>query len=345
VTLSGRDPRTVSELAATLLRHVEQTGTVDVRALSRDPKAALAADTSVRVTVVDPRRLPADCSIAAAYDPTTVPATILIGDDASTGRRAFSCLHEYAHHLSTTVGPVVDVLFEEPDGGAALEEDVCDAFASAVLVPHDTAAAAFADGVTARAVATLAGSVAASLEATAVAAAGHLPAPGYVIILEGTGAARFAARGGDVLPVARDTRQTGLGLRTAARTRRGRGRDHVTFGTGNLSPEMFYDAAPLGGWTVAVLVADSPAWEAFTAGRLDHAERPTGYCDGCANEFLGEGRPCPTCDRLTCPRCRACGCVDGLRPARGERPCADCGLTLGPGAFPSAAAVKCRDCS
>jgi Zn-dependent peptidase ImmA (M78 family) len=344
MTRSGHSPATVTSLANALSDHLDSRGVVTREELARDPITALAADHSVAVTLVDHDQLPAHCSIAAAYFPHTAPATILISNDQSTARRAFSCLHEYAHHLRHHVDAILDALFKEHDGGAALEEDICDAFAASILIPRSLTQSVLSDGVTAQRVADLKHRTNASREACAVAAAAQLPAPGYVMLLDQHGVARFTARRADALPIARETRQTQTELRAAARTRRGRGLAQVTFATGNLSPEMFFDAAPLETITVCVIVADSPVWETFTAGPRQPAERKHGYCEACGHDFDTSEPPCAECGEPRCPTCRECGCLPALRPTIGERKCDRCGYTLGPGAFPSRTSRVCREC-
>ena len=113
-------------LGARLLEHVVIQKIVDLEALRQDPAEALRTDTSVEISWVDPALMPTGCSIAAMYQASQTPARIVVACDASLGRRRFSVLHEYAHHLRDQVTEVLEVLFTAPDGGAQLEERVCD---------------------------------------------------------------------------------------------------------------------------------------------------------------------------------------------------------------------------
>lgn len=333
------------ELARLLSDHVKHQALIDRDMLAVDPIRALADDPSISVTLVSPSSLPRDCSIAASYDPHVRPARILISNDAAPGRRAFSALHEYGHHLRNAVIDVLDVLFTQPDGGGALEEQMCDEFASSTLIPAEVRHALSNGGVTARAVADLCTTTSASREACAVAAVRALPAPGYVMLLDPQGRATFTARTDDLPPVARGTEQHGDLLRRAARSGHGRGRERVTFATGNRSPEMHLDSARISELaTIAVLTSDSPAWDALSAPPLGGAEIKEGYCTSCARSFRSAARACPNCGEPPCDLCGHCECQ--AMPARGERRCeGPCGLTLGPGAFPTPAATLCRGCA
>jgi hypothetical protein len=344
MTRSGLPHPSLAALADLLIDHVRNEAVLDCDELARDAITELQTDLGIQLSLVDPSLLPEGCSIAASYNHRTSPPTIKVAADLSSGRRAFSALHEYAHHLIRQVIDVLEVLFQRAEAGP-LEEDICDTFASRILIPPAVVGDVFADGVTAAAVVELARRVSASDEACAVAACQSMPMPGYVMLLDQDGVATFTARTPGQPRVARLTHQTGATLRGIARVRRGRGHDSVTFATGNTSPTLHLDAAPAGTGTLVVLVADSPPWEKFTriSTRVG-ARRPEGYCEACGDSFIAESEPCLACGELRCPRCGECGCVPGQQPARGERECLGCHMTLGPGAFPIPQSTLCRTC-
>ncbi len=328
-------------LAAALVRHVQSAGVVDTELLRRDPAAALSCDPTVEVVWIDPSNLPPGCSVAAGYDRSADPARLLVALDASEGRRKFSLLHEFAHHLRDQVLEVLEALFGAAGAGERLEERVCDEFAAQVLLPRAAVAAVLAEGVTARSVLSLMQSGAASAQACAVAAARLLPAPGYVMLLNPAGEATFAARARDVLPIARGTVQDGPLARAAASGLALRDRVRVTYGTGNRGPEMFCDTASNGRVHVAVLVADSPPWGGLTIGRAPHEAPAEQWCEDCSSAFVSYARACKDCGARACVDCGRCECSAA---ARGERPCATCFQTLAPAAFSSAAAAVCSGC-
>jgi hypothetical protein len=311
-----------------------------VEVLRHDPSDALRADASVEITWLDPGSLPPHCSIAATYDASRAPAQILVARDASPGRRRFSVLHEYAHHLRDQVMEVLEALFDAPGGGAQLEELMCDEFAAQILLPKPAIEAALGHGVTARAVLDLIDKSSASAEACAVAAARHLLAPGYVLLLGRHGEVMFAARSGDALPVARGTRQDGL-LLQASDGLALRGRARVTYATGNNGPEMFMDSATTDRRRVAVLVTDSPPWGDLVLGGTTYEPATSAVCDYCEREFFSYDSACRTCGQRVCP-CMRCACEP--RQTKNERRCASCFLTLAPAAFADPTTTVCREC-
>lgn len=329
-------PRALAQL---LIGHIADADMVSLQTLAHDPVAALEANAAVRISWVEPESLPVGCSIAAACDKSRDPARLLISKDASPGRRRFSILHEYAHLLRDFVPSVLEALFMRPDGGAALEERICDEFASTVLLLD----AALGPQVTASAVHALIVAAPASAEACAVAAARKLPAPGYVMILAPDGTARFTAHNSDVYYVRRGAVQGGL-LAQASTGRSIRGREQVRYGTGNHSREMFLDAETQDGRTIAVLVTDSPPWGGLTIGTKRGPEGSEGYCDNCAHGYTVFSPACATCEQPPCPQCGECACGTP-KGVSGERACDRCYLILPPAAYPSANSTSCTECS
>ena len=245
------DPRILAQL---LLAHVHDAGLLSLEELSSDPIAAIDASPECASPGSSPSSLPATCSIAAACDKSCMPARLLISKDTSIGRRRFSVLHEYAHFLRDLVPDVLEALFTSANAGEALEERMCDEFASAVLLPDALLESALGPAITARAVLSLIAAAPASAEACAVAAARKLPAPGYVMLLSPDGTATFTAHHSDVYYVRRGTAQEGL-LKRAATGIPVRGREQVRYSTGNRSRELLVDAASENGRRVAVLVS------------------------------------------------------------------------------------------
>lgn len=334
------DPRVLAKL---LLTHVQDTGLLSLEDLSKDPIATLEASPAVRITWVDPASLPPTCSIAAACDKSCEPARLLVSKDTSLGRRRFSVLHEYAHLLRDWVPDVLEALFTSTNAGEALEERMCDEFASTVLLPEALLESVLGPPITARAVLSLIAAAPASAEACTVAAARKLPAPGYVMLLSPNGAAIFTAHNSDVYYVRRGTAQDGL-LKRAASGIPIRGREQVRYSTGNRGQEMFADAATENGRTVAVLVTDSPPWGGLTAGRKHGPEGTDGYCGNCAKEFTTFARSCDACEQPPCPQCGQCAC-ETPKGMAGERACARCYLLLPPAAYPNANSTICKACS
>ena len=328
-------------LARQLIEHVRDQAVVDWDLLTRDPLEALKVDSSIQVTWVRADSLPAGCSIAATYDRSTNPACISVAEDASVGRRRFSLLHEYGHHLRNQVLAVMEALFSTRGLAAGLEEKMCDAFASFVLIPETSRTQAFAAGVTAAAVAELMIRSSASEQAVAVAAAESMREPGYVMLLNSLGEVEFAARSGDVFPVRRATPQSGL-LARAATGIAVRGVAAVDQGAGVMSPELNVDSAVALGRTVAVAVDGAAPWQQFSGGRSVYATPLDGWCADCSHGFT-TFTACTLCGEPKCPDCGGCGCQ--AKEVAGERTCVGCWTVQPPAAFDSPGAERCRDCS
>lgn len=336
---SGTTKPDPTRLARLVTAHVRKAGLVDLDRARTDAPGAVVADPAITVRWTDTTSMPPACSVAASYDQAT--GVISVSADASPGRRSFSVLHEYAHHVAPDVDEVFDTLCTAKDA-QDLEERICDAFAAEVLLPDAHVDPSLAQGITAAAVLSLMRRSTASREACCVAAARRLPAPGYVMVLDTTGDARFTARKGDVYPVPRGTRQDAHTCNRALQTGRGRGRAQPRTGHGITSAEMYSDIAADGDNIVAVWVTDSPDWPSgLTVGPRERVAGIAGYCESCTREFEVFTSPCTGCGEPCCPDCGNCGCL-GSRPVRGERTCTRCFLPRPAMAFPGVGDV-CED--
>lgn len=320
---SGSRRSQIDQLVTAMMAHLTADG-IDLNELAADPPAVIATVPDLVFEWVDTETIGGGCSVAALYSGTEHPPRISVARDASAGRCAFSALHEFGHHLCRHATAVSDALFDLPDGGLSIGEDLVDAFAAAVLLPQHTVSARFANGVDAAAVIQLWRSTAASREACCVAAAQHLPAPGYVMLLHRDGHCQFAARNGDVFPIARDTLQTAARLQPALRGNAARGVGRPNLGSGIGSAEMHFDARADDHYIFAVWVTDSPAWDALPV-PLDTAPAGhDGYCEACAQEFTSWKAKCQQCSEPHCTRCGACSCEPGARPRTTTRFCQQC---------------------
>lgn len=322
-------------LAQAVAAHVRQT--VDLSELAQDPFAVLTA-LGLNIALIDPAKLPSDCSIAASYDRKS--QRIRVSDDLSPGRRSFSLMHEFTHHVRDEVEALVDALVAQADS-ELLEERVCDAFAAHVLLPPDVVAEHLGDGVTAAAVARLIGSRRASREACAVAAVQRLPSPGHVMLLDPSGIATFTATAGMGPKVRRSVQQDGGTVLRGLGTR-SRGRDRIRFASGVHSPELLVDVAVGDRASVAVWVEHSPPWGGLSSGLDDRPVGSQGYCENCAKEFTSFSAACGRCGEPMCPDCRACGCA--AAPSPKERECPHCHLLLAAHVFPPGSEL-CYECS
>ncbi|MEU4159236.1 ImmA/IrrE family metallo-endopeptidase [Actinoplanes sp. NPDC026670] len=329
----------IDELVPSMLAHLDSIG-VDLQELAANPAAVVVTVDDLVLGWIEPGDAGPGCSVAAMYSATEVPPRISVVRDASPGRRAFSVLHEFGHHLCTRIEAIADAFWDLPDNGKSVEEDLADAFAAQVLLPDATVDTVLADGVDARAVLRLWQATSASREACCVAAAQRLPAPGYVMLLRPDATSQFTARHGDAVPIARGSRQTAARLQPALRGGTARGSGRPTLPGGVQTAQMYLDAATADGYTVAVWVTDSPAWDALPAPLDTRPVGNSGYCGGCAREFTTWKPSCRTCAEPHCPDCGTCDCEPGTtgRPVT-ERRCDRCFTTLPLAAFDGDATV------
>ena len=110
-------------IALDSLQDLIDGGVLDRRELENDPLAELEAWDDITVQrlpsalVVTPSStLGKECSVAGTYyDPTsTARAVIAVAESGSTGRDAFTALHELGHHIQRTTAEIADVLADLP---------------------------------------------------------------------------------------------------------------------------------------------------------------------------------------------------------------------------------------
>lgn len=282
------------------------------------------------------------CSVDGSYLPGP-PPTIIVAEAASGGRRCFSALHEYGHHLIRNDVDIHDLFADQADGGIALEEDVCDAVAAEILMPDTLVDEVIGvRGPTARDVVALFRRSAASREAACVRAAQRLLGDGLVMFGEGD-VALFSASVGSAYRVARRTDQ-GPDSILALAARRGQAREkaRARYRTGNTGPQLFADAVADEGYVFAVLT-DSPAWEDFTVrDPTELFEEYEGSCGVCDRDFTTRRAPCRRCGEPFCSRCGSCWC--GAETRLAERRCDQCTTMKALSQFEGDATI-CRDCS
>jgi hypothetical protein len=330
--------RLIKHIVPVMLDHLRATG-IDLQELAADPAAVIATVEGLTLDWVSTDTIGGTCSVAALYSATENPPRISVALDASPGRRGFSVLHEFGHHLCRTADEVSDILYELTDAGAGLEEDLVDAFAAAVLLPHDKVHETLDDGVDAASVLRLWRGTSASREACCVAAAALLQAPGYVMLLRRDGRCQFAARHGDVFPVARNSWQNAIKLQPALRGGAARGVDRPEVGSGVAIAQMHFDARADGEYVVVVWVTDSPTWDALPVPLDSGPVGIDGYCESCAKEFTVWRGRCQRCSEPACPTCGTCQCEPAGSSRAAQKRCERCFLFLPVSAFVGDATV------
>ncbi len=199
------------------------------------------------------------CSVSGSYD--YARRRIVVARSASRRRQGFTALHELGHHLQQHDEASVALLEAEPDFGANLEDDICDALAGQVLIPDTVIEQVTpAKGPTAESVIELFEQTQASREACCVRAAQRIVGEGYVMLCDISGTAIFTACTGQY-PVRRGTPQIGNVVVEAAMQWRMASREsRVTFPSGAQSPLFFGNAETSDEYIFVVMVSYSPAW-------------------------------------------------------------------------------------
>lgn len=282
------------------------------------------------------------CSVSGAYF-TGTPAVLAVATSASLARREFTGLHELGHHLQQTVVELMDVLLAEPDGGAALEDAACDAFAADILLPDTLADRHItALGPTADAAVALWRVSNASRMAACVKASERLPAPGHILLLDRDGILAFGASHG-LPPLRRGSDQSQVPVLRTALSGQGHaeGRGRLAYRDGAVAGEELYlQTAVMDGYVLAVAVTDLAPWKSFAPSVRHNGPEPADYtCAHCGEDFVSFARVCTRCESAPCPDCGRCGC-DRKVP---ERQCTAC-FVVHPAAMFDGASSRCRDC-
>jgi Zn-dependent peptidase ImmA (M78 family) len=294
----------------------------------------------IKVTMHPPgERFDSSCGVHGKYHPIE-PPHIEIQQSASQRRDRFTMLHEFGHdriRRDYVIANEFDML--TPDQAYRSRELVADAIAGRLLISDDAAAAAFADGVTAPAVARLFETTNASREACAVRAADQLGQTGVVIIGRDN-TAYFTAHHSTSWWVSRATPQpnSSILLRAENTQGRARGRSHIRFATGRVGPELHADAIFCDdGWIFAVMTATAPPGGGLSIALGGFEELAEVECAICDMSFEPWGQP-HVCGDYKCPRGH-CSCPTGPPTRR----CDACGLHKAVNLFLADETV-CADC-
>jgi len=284
------------------------------------------------------------CSVAGAYlestDPLVLPI-VQVAQAASSGRRAFTALHELGHHLQRTDLDLAAVLWDQQSLDM-FEDLACDAFAADVLLPDQSVDSIIdANGPTASDVVALFDRTGASRSAACVRASQRLPAPGHVLLLNDDGSVFFAAANG-MPPLRKGSDQSGVdvvarGLRTGS----SRGRGRFSYRDGIVGDELFIQTGRTDDYLVVVAVTDHAPWEGFTLHSRDVGPRGSSYeCadPGCGATYVSFEPRCARCGVPPCTDCGRCNCV----PTVAEKNCTSCWMVK-PAAF--FVGDVCGDCA
>lgn len=319
--------------------------------IRQDPIRWLSQWSEVEVFDLERSRTASDerCDVDGLYRGEEIPPRIGVAFSRTRERMNFTALHELGHHIQLTDEDLLETLLERGDGGRALEEEACDAFAAAVLIPEATASSVLgqrtpsADAVVSlwRALSTV------SRSAVAMRARGQIDGDGHVVVLSGTGEVTFATSTTAVRPT-RHSDQTATAIWEAI----GRGpvgatvtaRGQFAYNSVLAGDTYFMQAAPAGSGYIVVAATERVPWT-FSVARHEHVPYGRSYVCvhlGCAADFRAAPHDaCPACGNPTCPICQRCGCSVA---APSEFQCTECFL-LKSGSQQSATAGICEECA
>jgi hypothetical protein len=340
----------VAAQAAAMLRMLEQLSPGAAVRLGADPFAALSAFTDLEVRLVPEveigdRSGNAGCSVAGVYIHDAAPPILGVAASTSAGRRAFTVLHEFGHHLQQDQTTLADLLLEQPDGGIALEDAACDAFAAEILLPTSLVDRFIGTrGPTAAQVVDLWQASVASRAAACVRAAQRLSSPGHIVLLDEDGKVSFAASVG-LPPITRGSAQGDIGTVREALAGSGRaaGRTRVRYRDGIHGDELYAQVVPMGGFLLLVAVTDRAPWLNFAPPSPSSGPVASSWvCEHieCGHEFASFDARCRGCGRPRCPECQRCQCPPGVS----EQTCSRCFQRLPASMFIEGSA-SCSECS
>jgi len=318
-TRSGVTASAVNEHARSILSRLGDKDRAFTSALYDDPTAAIHSRTDL---VIKEQTGPIDsgCSIAAMLLKKATPREILLQRSSSRRRDTFSLLHELCHHLLDSDDEAAEMLFAIANRKRRdqLEEDICDAFAAAVLIDDDVLNEVIADGITARSFVELFNKTGASREACAVALAQRLTSNGYIVVgtrRPGTHAdaevavARFSARHGDIAAIRRNTPQPSTALDRIGGRSSIREQSDLVLASSATTDTYLCDIVIDGDYLFGVFVSDNPGWGGLSVRDPTPGGYTDQYCDRCPTDFYPNSPACSECGHHPCTECGQCECI------------------------------------
>lgn len=297
--------------------------------LRNDAEVAVEARTDVELVLVDDNDravIASGCSTAGLYYANAKPPQLIIAMSASHGRNGFTILHELAHHLQRTDPAwLIPVLATLPSAAAQrLEHQVCDEFASEILLPTDMIKNLLGDqSPTAGVLRDLRAShPTASRAAFLVRASQNLPIGSALILLDRAGEVVFNhARGDDLAPPPRGTvlNQPLIQRAREAGAAESSGSIDFTYATGKTRADLTATAAT-DNWGYTYIVAQQD----HAYGQQAQWSTNTLDCS-CGAEYVRADATgnCPHCQQPLCPECTTCTCRDSQVTL-----CSRCSMTL-----------------
>lgn len=305
-----RSPENLAHAARYLIAIAGEHEDADLPSLIHDPIATLEACAHIAVRWVGDTG--SECALYGYY--RSSPPTISLHMSHSGARDNFTVLHEYAHHLQQHDKKwAFEVLAKLPPFDAKLiEEAVCDAFASSVLMPDELVDENLGSRLTSKFIAQLFGKSSASRQAACMRAVEVAPAgEQYLVLLaDPNGKIQFGRSTSEELPtVPFGSVQDDIArLATEALARGGQAtgltRTGLRYSTGNARSDLTIDISIDDLHVFAVV---SPIYK-FGEQNWGEDERE------CASASCGEvfgwtaDLTCKGCSGPKCPVCSTCFC-------------------------------------
>lgn len=317
--------------------------------LRRDPFAELNQWSELRIL-----RVPASevrgadgggkgCSVLGQYNGEDTPPSITVAGAIGPGRPWFTVLHELGHHEQRGDLEWFDAaLSRQADGGWALEEQVCEAFAADILLGEDAAAAVLQGrAVDASAVPLLHKATGASRMACCVRVAQLFGDECLVLITDLIGRVYFSASSGNIsrpkIGVAQSVNS--LPVRAAAAGAIISSNGEITYSTGRVRSGFRAHAVRDGKYVYSIFTTGYAPWSRLDISRPAEWSEIDWFCESCLEHSDGYGlKRCPVCLQNKCPNCNACSC--GIV---GEKTCTRCFLSWSIARFAQGSDI-CRDC-
>lgn len=317
----------------------------DLRGQIRELGAVAAVEMTLGITIRIVDRVTPGCSVAGSSNASTRTVSIICS--AGSGM-PFTVLHEVAHIEGADDDDFQQALSDAPKSSRRdVEEDACEAFAAQFLLPDDRLEPVLScHGLTARGLVEMYSALPnASREACSVAMAHRLASPGYVALISLNGSLIFAARSGDVFPLARGSSQVESDLAPLFKGDKStlRTRGVLCFPRGSSTDLHYMDACVDGNTIAVVAVVDSPDWKVLhQPDRIKFADKMlSGYCLDCSIEFESSSR-CSECGDALHGDCGRCGCI--APPTLGQRVCTKCYISQPSRMYANADANECLEC-
>jgi hypothetical protein len=283
------------------------------------------------------------CSVLGQYNGDETPPSITVVGSTSPGRPWFTVLHELGHHEQRgDLEWFESALSRQSDGGWELEEQVCEAFASDILLGEDVAAAVLqGNAVDASAVPLLHQATGASRMACCVRVSQLFGDECLVLITDLAGRVYFSASSGNISRPQMGTVQApnSLPVRAASAGSITSSSADLTYATGRVRSGFRANSVRNGNYVYSIFTTGFAPWAKLDISRPVEWSEIDWFCESCQEHSDGFGlKRCSVCHQGRCPNCNACSCG-----VISEKTCSSCHLTWSIARFDNGSDV-CRDC-